>query len=229
MNNGEVKGMKGMISKGDILWSGRLEWTSNEDSMESIDIPPLPAGDTERCFLAVRNGSATVALVVNIGYMTKCMPAGKAESTVWTFGSSGSNTVFQSTDHRLKVGDALLCLTAGGTNCSAGVIYYVHGADAATAVPADTLYLSLVKTDGGALIDASTAVVGTFEIADEFCSYTSFTVAAWAAGSSTAPIAGFESETVDVWPFGMHGGRLMVEKAAATAGAFNAYCEIRRV
>lgn len=218
-----------MISKGDVLWSGRLEWTNNEDSMESIDIPVLPAGDTERCFLAVRNGSGTVSLTVNVGYMTKCMPAGKAESTVWSFGSSGSNTVFQSTGHGLKVGDALECLTAGGTNCTAGVIYYVHGADAATAVPADTLYLSLTRADGGTLIDASTATAGTFSIADEFCYYTGFTVAPFAVSSATAPVAGFESETVDVWPFGMHGGRLMVEKSAAAAGAFHAYCEIRRV
>jgi hypothetical protein len=217
-------------SKGDLLWSGRVAWTHDENSMESIDIPPLPVGKEERCLLSVRNTSPTVDVTVYVGHMVKAHPDGESASKVWSLGSSGSNTIFQSTAHGLLVGDALECLTAGGSNCTAGVIYYVHGADHATAVPADTLYLSLTRTEGGALIDATTAVAGTFEIAEEFYVLTSFTLGKWAVGVVATPVAeaGLISKVVDTWPFASGGGRLMIGYADTGIGDFNVYAEIRR-
>ncbi len=223
-----------MPSKGDLLWSGRLAWTHDEDSMESIDIPPLPVGNEERCLLSVRNTSPTVDVTVNVGYLAKCHPAGEGKSRVWTAAGVAATDVITSAAHGLVAGDAVEIVTAGGGTGAAGTVYYVVG-------PSNTAAHSTpILTDGTDTFCLATArgsdsvlnITGTgsfeFKIAEEFFALTSFLVGKWVVGSSTAPIAGLTSTIVDSWPFASQGGRLMVEKSATTAGIFTVYAEIRR-
>ena len=228
------------LLKGELLWTGRVTFTHNENAMHTLDVPAIGVGTETACLLNVRNSSSVVDVVVNVGSLVIAQPAANAGATPlsdtalaalrWTFGSTGSNTVFQSTAHGLSVGDALECVTAGGTNCTPGVVYYVHGADHETDVPADTLYLSLTRADGGSLIDASTNVVGVFKLASELHIISTFTVEKFVAANVATPsvITGMESTLITGWPFYSGQGKISFGFADADAGIFTVYAEIRR-
>jgi len=226
---------------GELLWTGRVTFTHNENSIEYVDVPDLGLNGDDACLLSVRNSSSVIDLTCFVGHMVMAQPAAYAGESLmlnatdlaalrWTLASSGSNTVFQNTGHGLSVGDALECVTAGGTNCTAGVIYYVHGADHETNVPADTLYLSLTRADDGTLIDATNATAGTFKLASEFHSFTSFTVPKFTAEVIATPAvtAGMESKLISAWPFAGGGGRLQFGFVDADMGVLTVYAEIRR-
>jgi hypothetical protein len=220
--------MIGNASKsGDLIWSGRVNWTHNEDSMESIDVPMLPVADSTRLMLTIRNSSPTVAVTANVGSLVKCYPAGTDSSNVWTAAGVAATDVFTSVAHGLRVGDAVELLTVGGSGGSTGVTYYVVGVDHETDVTADTFCLS-TSQGGESLLNCDATTAFTFRIVAEFAALTTVTVAVWAAGTTTAPIAGVTSTLIEGWPFATGGGRIMVEKAAATAGVMSVYMEIRR-
>lgn len=216
---------------GDLLWSDRLNWTHDEDSMEYVDIPRLAVHDGDQCILSVRNSSPTVDLTVYVGSMIKCHPEGAAPDKVWTAAGVAATDVITSVAHGLSCGDAVEIVTAGGGTGAASTIYYVVGpsnsAAHETAVGADTFCLATAQGSDTVLNITGTGAF-TFKIASQFHVLTSFTVEKWAAGSTTVPIPGLESVVVDAWPFASQGGRLMVAKSAATAGIFTAYAEIRK-
>jgi len=219
-------------NRGELLWSGRVNWTYEEDSLESIDVPALPAL-AEAIILSARNSSSETAVTVNVLNSIRCHPDGETILTDaelaalrWSLVGSDGSEVFTLANHGLHVGDALECVDAGDSGCTAGVVYYVHGADCEHDVTDNTLYLSLVRTDDGDLIEATGDTPGVFKLATDQAMYTSFDVPAWAAATSSEPEAGTESRQISGW--GTLGGRIQVAKTTADVGVMSVYLEIRR-
>jgi hypothetical protein len=217
---------------GVLLWSDRLAWTHDEDSMEYVDIPALSVGAGNNCLLTIRNSSPTVAVTVNVGHMVKCHPSGAAVDKIWTCAGVAATDVITSAAHGLSAGDAVEIVDAGGGTGVAGTIYYVVGASNSaahsTAVGANTFCLAAAR-GSDTVLDITGTGAFTFQIASEFSAITTFTVPVWAAASSTAPVGGVQSVILEAWPFVSGGGRLMVEKAAATSCIMTVYAELRRI
>lgn len=114
-----------MAAKGELLWSGNVGWGLNEDSMEYLDVPPLPIGSEEQFLLSVRNGSGTVDLVANVGHMSKCVPfkRGERRALACTAANSG-DTFTTAVPHKLVVGDRVKFTGTGG-GVTANLYYYV--------------------------------------------------------------------------------------------------------
>jgi hypothetical protein len=210
------------------LWQGRLTWTNNEDSMESIDVDPLPIYGDESVVLVARNGSPTVDMTVNVGHLVYGFPTGATTETTWVCTEAATATdIITCVAHGLKHGDAVTPVESA-RGLTAGTVYYVVGANAATDVTADTFALAAAR--GSASLANITGdddeVPVTLQLVAEFAEYTSFTVPKFAAGSSTAPIAGFASRNIG--SFGRYGGQIQVEKSAATAGVCTCYLAIYR-
>lgn len=218
------------MQSGEILWTGHIDFGHDEDALKSIDIPSLPVGSEDRCFLSARNGSPTVDVTVFVGYLRKVSPVDDL-TKVWSASGVVATDVITSVAHGLKAGDAIEIVDAGGGTGVAGTVYYVVGpsntAAHSTPVTADTFSLALSRGSDTVLNITSTGLF-TFKLASEFVKHTSFSLAKWAAASSVVPVAGLESKIVDAWPFATHGGRLLVAKSAATAGIFSVDFEIRR-
>lgn len=207
--------------KGEVLFRGKVDWTVNEDTMEVLDIGNLANG-SEDVLICIRNGSPTVDLVCNVGHMAPCYPAlttprGEVDVTDTADEYADEPDTFTAPAHGLHVGDAIVFSGTGG-GVTAGLTYYV------TAVSdANTFQVSTAR--GGSAVNLVNDETNTFHIADEFFALTTIDVPKFAAGTSTAPVAGLVAFIVQGW----NGGRLAFEKSAATAAAFSAYVEVRRL
>lgn len=203
--------------KGEVLFRGKVDWTLNENSMEVLDIGNLAVGN-EDVLICIRNGSPTVDLVCNVGHMAPCYPSlttprGEVEVT-----DTEDFESFTAPAHGLHVGDAVVFSGEGG-GVTAGVVYYV-----VETADANTFQVSASR--GGMTFGvADDGVTNTFHIADEFFALTTIDVPKFAAGTTTAPVAGLVSSIIQGW----NGGRLAFEKSAVTAAAFSAYVEVRRL
>lgn len=208
------------------LWTGRVYWTDDEDSLESIDVPALPLERDEPIILIARNSSPTVDMVVNVGQLITAVSSTGATS--WTVTGTAANDRVGLVAHGLKVGDVVYTDTAT-TDLAANTPYYVVGATHNVDVNADYFHLLAAGRDNSAdpaVVDLTDAETWTLQMWPEFVAHTSFTVPKFAAASSTAPIAGFESRLISGW--GKFGGRIMVAKSAATAGVCTCYLAIYR-
>ncbi len=205
------------MHKGEVVFRGKVDWTVNEDSMKVLDIPNLGVGG-EDFLIAIRNGSPTVDLVCNVGHMAACYPAlTTPRGEVNVTDTADVAATFTAAAHGLHVGDAIVFSGDGG-GVTAGVVYYVIATS-----DANTFQVSTARGGAAFNVDADHET-NTFHIAEEFFALTTIDVPKFAAGTSTAPIAGLVSTLVQGW----NGGRLMFEKSAATAAAFSAYVEVRR-
>jgi len=206
-------------SKGELLWSGNLSWSTDELAVKSINVPVLGTGSEDQFLLSVRNASADVALKVFVGMSTECYPTiDSPRDSQAVYYTEADIDSFSSENNALIVGDAVVFSGDGG-NVVPGVIYYV------TSVDGERFQVSLRR--GGTVIDVDVdEETNTVSIVDEFFELTSFDVPAFAIDTTTTPVAGLVSKLVS--GFGHYGGRLMVAKAAETAAAFNCYMEIRR-
>jgi len=205
------------MHKGEVVYRGKVNWTLNQDSMKTLDIPNIGVGGDD-FLIAVRNGSPTVDLVVNVGHMAPCYPAlttprGEVDVT----DTADAAATFTAPAHGLAVGDAIEFSGDGG-GVTVGRVYYVVAVS-----DADTFQVSTTRGGTAFNVDADHET-NTFHIAEEFFALTTFAVPKFAAGTSTAPVAGLVSALVQGW----NGGRLMLEKSAATAAAFSAYVEVKR-
>lgn len=204
--------------KGEVLFRGKVDWTVNEDTMEVLDIGNLANG-SEDVLICIRNGSPTVDLVCNVGHMAPCYPAlttprGEVDVT----DTADVAATFTAPAHGLHVGDAIVFSGDGG-GVTADVVYYVI-----STADANTFQVSTARGGSAFNVDADNET-NTFHIADEFFALTTIDVPKFAAGTSTAPVAGLVAFIVQGW----NGGRLAFEKSAATAAAFSAYVEVRRL
>ena len=213
------------VTKGEVLFRGKLDWTLNEDSMEVLDTGTLDVGTQENVLICVRNGSPTVDLVVNVGHMAACYPATTSPTgaVAVTDTTAGATKTFTAAAHGLHIGDAVV-FTGDGGGVTAGTVYYVI-----TTADADTFQVSTTRGGSAFAVDADDET-NSVSIAQEFfalsngSAVTTIAVPKFAAGTSVAPVAGLVVAVVQGWT----GGRLMVEKSAATAAAFSCYVEIRR-
>jgi len=210
------------------LWQGRVKWTHDEDSLEYIDVDPLPIYADESVVLVARNSSPTVDMVVNVGQLVYGFPTGAAYDKTWVCTAATATDLVLFDAHGLAVGDAVTPV-ASARGLTAGTVYYVVGADHETDIPdADSFYLSTARGSESLanITGDDDDVTVTLTLVPEFAAYTSFTVPKFAAASSTAPIDGCVSKNIG--SFGRYGGRLMVEKSAATAGVCTCYLAIYR-
>lgn len=203
------------MHKGEVVFRGKVDWTLNQDVMKTFDIPNIGVGD-EDFLIAVRNGSPTVDLVVNVGHMAPCYPALTTPrgEVACTMNNTGDTITLVA--HGLNLGDAITFSGAGG-GVTVGVVYYVMAVS-----NANTFQVSTARGGTAQVLNADAA--NMFTVADEFFALTTINVSKFAAGTSIAPIDGLVSTLVQGW----NGGRLMLEKSAATAAAFSAYVEVRR-
>lgn len=210
----------GPTASDEPLWTGRVAWTLDEDSIESIDVDALPIGIDDAITIYARNGSATVDMVVNVGLNLACLPEGVTTNTATAATATGGASDYFTTGsaHGLLVGDAIV-VAESNDDLTAGTIYYV------VAVPTSVRF-QINTTRGAAAMNLTDTDPISYTIAEEFFALTSFTVPKFAAASSTAPVAGLEARVITGW--GKHGGCIKVEKSAATAAACNCYLEIRR-
>lgn len=203
--------------QGEVVFRGYVGWTVNEDSMEVLDIPNFGIGTEDKYLLSVRNGSSVVGLTVNVGNMVPCYSDANSPTGVVACTMNNTPNTVTAAAHGLKVGDAIkFSATAGGV--TAGTLYYVIAVS-------DANTFQFATGRGGSAFEITADIANTFQIAEEFFALTTFDVPAFAAESTTAPVAGLVSKIVEGWA----GGRLMIEKSAATAAAFNAYVEVRRI
>jgi len=114
------------MSKGDVLFAGVASWNLDEDSMEHLDVPNVLTGLHEDVLIAVRNGSPTVDLVVNVGHMAKILPyvRGDRPTLIGCTASAADDTFTTVVPHKLKVGDRVKFTGTGG-GVTANLYYYV--------------------------------------------------------------------------------------------------------
>lgn len=206
--------------KSPVLWSGMVSWTVNEDAMKVVDIPDLPIAGSESLLLCVCNRSAVVDLVVNSGIAKACYSSDATSREVMDCTlTTTANTVTVATGHNLVVGD---CVSFGTTTggVTAGNLYYV------IAVTSTTVFQVATARAGSAAVISATGY-NTVYVAKEFFALTTTNIPKFAAGTTTAPVAGLVCAVLT--GLGWSGLRLMLEKSTATAAAFNAYIELRRI
>lgn len=123
--------------------------------------------------------------------------------------------------HGFQIGDAIQLsgITGGGTSVTAGTVYYV------LTVPTVTTFTIATARAGSTLNVTPDITACTIVPAEEFYETARFSVPVFAAATSTAPVAGLESQ-----PVGNLTGksRIYLAKSASTAAAFKAYIEVRR-
>jgi hypothetical protein len=210
------------MRNGEILYRGTVDWTINEDSIETLDVPLLPLGDEDRCLLSIRNCSATVDLTVDIGtmeyvYQKTTTPRGTVACLTVDAGD-----LVTCVGHGLTIGDCIVFGTVAG-NTVVGTKYYVI-----STADANTFQFATVRGAAAFTVDA-TAGANTFTISDEFFVLTSVFVPKAATGSTILAVPGLVTRVIAGWPFGTTGGRLAFMKSAAAAAVFNASVEIRRL
>lgn len=137
-------------------------------------------------------------------------------------GSVASDTYTCGSYHGLAKGDAVIA-DATVDICVKDVVYYVIDAGLTAKV------FSLSAARGGTVLNVgATTPVTTLRLAEEYFSHTSFSVAAWAAGTYLVPVAGMVSKLIQGWPFGPTGGRIYVHPGDQTYDAFCVSASIRR-
>jgi len=210
------------MEKGQLLWSGSVAWTVNEDAVKTLDVPLLPIGDEEQFLLSVRNGSSVVDLTVDVGFLSEVYPSSttpRVETACTTVDVGDKVTCV---GHGLVVGD---CIVFGDTEggVTVGTKYYVIAV-----ADADNFQFATARGAAAFTVDA-TAGANTFTVTEEFFVLTSISVPKFAAGTTVAAVAGLVCRIISGWPYGPDGGRLSFMKSAATAAIFGAYAEIRRL
>jgi len=210
------------MQNGQLLWSGSVSWTANEDAIKTLDVPLLGIGDEEQCLLSIRNGSAVVDVTVDVGFMTEVYPAATTPRAATACTTVDVGEKVTCVGHGLAVGDCIVFSeTTGGV--TVGTKYYV-----VVVTDADNFQFATARGAAAFTVDA-TAGANTFTVTEEFFVLTSLLVPKFAAGSTTAAVAGLVSRILSGWPYGPDGGRLSFMKGAATAAIFGCYAEIRRV
>ena len=94
-----------MAVHGELLYSGAVAWTVDQDIIKTLDVPLLPIGDEERCLLSIRNGSAVVDLNVDIGVMEYVYPASTTPRGTVACLTVDAGDKVTAVGHGLAVGD----------------------------------------------------------------------------------------------------------------------------
>ena len=207
---------------GAILYRGYVEWTVDEDSLESLDITCRPAKANEVYTIIFRNAGDDQDVIAFIGDMVKCYPDSSTPRTAISALANPTTDTWTAAAHGFKVGDAATVSDATG-GLTPGVIYYVI-----TTASANTFQVSALRE--GTAANVADIETNNFTIAEEFVELTRETVVSFAAASTVLPVAGLKRVLVSGWPMRKDTGRLYFAKAtSATATAFKVYVEIRKV
>ncbi|HUV04667.1 MAG TPA: hypothetical protein VMX94_06120 [Armatimonadota bacterium] len=118
-----------MLSKGELLFQGVARFpaaTGADGAMRVIDVPVLGAEDDGIVEVAVRNGSASEILAVDVGGMRKFRPYPKDFGGKWMNAACADTLATLTTlkPHGLKVGDRVIFDGTGG-GLTANLYYYV--------------------------------------------------------------------------------------------------------